>query len=938
MTRDPKLGYVPVERLTEGEAVAARLRGNREHGVKALVWNERGPNNLSGRTRAILIDKNDATGNTVFAGSVGGGLWRTTNFRSATPTWTQILSVSANLAITTLAQDPGSPNIMYAGTGEGYFNVDAIRGLGIYKSTDGGLTWSLLASTTYNGANYYDFFHVQKILVYSNGDVYASGIGDYCNVGGIFKSTNGGGSWSRVIGSYGGGGCNFAFDFLGYDIEMSKGGDLYATVVDNSTADTTVGKVYRSPAGANVGNAGTWINITPPPPAAKYWQRIQLACSPLHDSTVYAIMQGTADAIGGIRRTDDAGATWNNIDNTTAWCDQGTATSTDFSRNQAWYNLTLTIKPDDDRTVFAGGVDVMATWNAGASWSQVTQWAAGCGSLPFVHADIHSITFFPGSNSEFIVSCDGGIFYTSDGGTTFSNKNQGYHTIQYYSVALHPTSGSDYMLAGAMDNGTHSFSSSGLNNVTTVTGGDGGFCFIDSDNPNYQISAVPWDNYNISTNGGATFSLGIGTGHNYGRFINPTDYDNMQNLIYAASANGYLLRMGDITAATIGGLYIQMPDSLGDVVSALKVDPNTANRVWVALSNQDGDYQTPELFYLDNANTNAPTATGVLLPAALTSTPGFYISSLDVEQGNASHILMTVSNYGASSVWESTDMGNTWTALDNNGYNLPDVPVRWGIFLPSGYSFTGRGSSVTTGGIMLATELGVWTTTSSNGTSTVWTQSSSMQNVRVDMLRLRASDGIVAAATHGRGVFTAVLPSSLPVNLITFDGRLNQQSAVLNWTTSNENYLKGYDIEKSEDGKHFTRIGTQDPYEQSDINKYMFRDPKLQYENYYRLRINDLDNKFTYSSTVLIRYIPDHQQITVLNNPFQQYIDLRLAKPATVLSLHLYNSAGIEIAAAQYQKTAVQIRWNLPAALKSGMYILRMRSDEEEFTQKLIRQ
>jgi hypothetical protein len=172
MTKDVRLGYVPTERLLRyQEFMRAHpfLRGgNPSNGTGSrhvitdggggsgpvtlssggLTWTERGPNNIGGRCRAILVDQSDASGNTVLVGSTSGGLWRTTNFTAASPTWVQNGTVLVNLAITTLAQNPANPAIMYAGTGEGYFNVDAIRGSGIYKSTDGGITWSLLASTT----------------------------------------------------------------------------------------------------------------------------------------------------------------------------------------------------------------------------------------------------------------------------------------------------------------------------------------------------------------------------------------------------------------------------------------------------------------------------------------------------------------------------------------------------------------------------------------------------------------------------------------------------------------------------------------------------------------------------------------------------------------------------------------------------------------------
>ncbi|MGZ8537181.1 MAG: WD40/YVTN/BNR-like repeat-containing protein, partial [Flavisolibacter sp.] len=488
MTLDPTLGYVPRERLIMAEQKAARMAmQSRDMEMASLSWTERGPNNMGGRSRAIMIDINDISGNTVFIGSVGGGLWKTTNFKAATPTWNQIASISANLAITSLAQDPLTPNTMYAGTGEGYNNVDAIRGLGIYKSTDGGTNWSFIANTTAGGTNVADFNYVQKILVYSNGNVYVAATSLNCNRGGIMRSTNGGTSWSRVIGFYDGmGTCAGAFDFGAYDIEMASNGDLYAAVrdysnvADNSamTIDTSRGKIFRSPAGATVGNVGTWTNITPAPVANSYWQRIELAVSGVNPNTVFAIMQGTGNGVSGIRVSTNAGTSWTNRDNATLWCDQGFAGSTDFSRGQAWYDLLIAAKPDNDNTIFVGGVDIMKSTNGGATWNQNTQWADGCATLPNIHADNHNLVHFPGSPNEFIIVNDGGIYYSNDNGVSYSNKSVGYRTIQYYSTAIHPSSGSNYMLAGAQDNGTQSFSAAGLGAGLSVTGGDGGFCGI----------------------------------------------------------------------------------------------------------------------------------------------------------------------------------------------------------------------------------------------------------------------------------------------------------------------------------------------------------------------------------------------------------------------------------------------------------------------------
>ncbi|HEY0356614.1 MAG TPA: T9SS type A sorting domain-containing protein, partial [Flavisolibacter sp.] len=881
-------------------------------------------------TRAIIIDQNDVTGNTIFAGSVSGGLWKTSNFKSAAPTWTQVATVSANLAITALAQDPSNSNIMYAGTGEGFSNIDAVRGLGIYKTIDGGNTWSLLASTTTGGANVNDFSFVQKILVYTNGHVYASAISaSFCNSGGILKSTNGGTTWTRVIGNYTGGGtCNNAFDFAGYDIEMSKDGDLYASVIDNgfsfvapATTDTTIGKVYRSPAGASVGNLGTWVNVTPPPPieAGSYWERIELACSPTNNNTVYALIQGMVSEVGGVRVSTDAGTTWTPIDVTTMWCDQGSATSTDFSRGQAWYDLCIAVKPNDDQTIYVGGVDLMKTTDGGTTWNQNTQWAAGCGVLPNIHADNHNIFFFPGSPNEFIVVNDGGIYYSADNGASYTNKSAGYNTIQYYSAALHPTAASNYMLAGAQDNGSHKFSAAGLGSVTEVTGGDGGFCFIDQDNPNIQVTAYTNCYFEVSRDGGANFSVPAYFGAN-GRFINPSDYDNTANLLFAGYTTGRILRVNNIASGAVSGTSLNVAAAASRTLSAIKVDPNTANKLWAAFC---GGGLTPVLVSMTNT-AGVPVSTTITLPATITAS--HYISSVDVENGNANHILLTVSNYGVTSVYESTNGGTNWTSLDNNGVNLPDMPVRWGMFSPGG-------------GIMLATELGVWTASTTTGTTTAWQQSAGVPNVRVDMLDYRTSDQTVVAATHGRGLFTTVISSTLPVTLLDFKGKLDQQSILLDWTTSAEINSKDFTVEKSANGNEYYKIGVVLAAGNSTSDRtYQFRDPQVYPVNHYRLRMRDLDGTEQISKVVVIRSSSSRQNVWTVNNPFHNYIDLRFGKEAKQVELQLLNTGGSIISKKNFSNISNQVRWNVPGNLSAGTYILRSYVDGELFTHKLVKQ
>jgi hypothetical protein len=951
MTKDPQLGYVPSERL---EAAREQLLSKNRIAVNSLTsppgsgfttlgtgltWAERGPNNIGGRCRAVLVDKSDGSGNTVLVGSVSGGLWRTTNFSGATPGWAQISTVAANLAITTLAQDPTNSNILYAGTGEGYFNQDAVRGLGIYKSTDGGLTWSLLSSTTTGGAHVNDFNYVQKVAVYSNGDVYASGISaTFCNAGGVLKSTDGGSTWTRVIGTFAGGSCANAIDFNGYDIEFSTGGDIYASVIDQSGANPA-GKIYKSSAGATVGNSGTWTNVAPSAGVGNFWQRIQIACSLSNNNLVYAIFQGTGNSIGAIQRSADGGTSWTDISSATTWCDGGTGNGTDFSRGQAWYDLTLTINPANDADVYAGGVDIMQTADSGKTWAQLTQWSAGscAGGEPYVHADIHNITFIPGSSTHFVVGCDGGIFYTTNTGGTFITKDMGLNVTQYYAAALYPSSGSNYMLAGAQDNGSHVFNSAGINTVTTATGGDGTFCFIDQNSPSFQLTSFTNAEYARSTNGGASFTNW--TSSTNGRFVNPADYDNTTQYLYCGYTDRILRRIGIITTGFPTRTNITVTGNTSLQVSAVKVDPNASDSVWVAFSTADDASadQAPQLYVIGGASTGTRTITQI---ASLSLSSGSYVSSIDVEKGNDNHLLLTVSNYGVASVWESADKGTTWTSLDNNGINLPDIPIRWGLIVPSNMNVGTGGSN---GGILLATELGVWSTTAPSGASTVWTQNASgMGNVSTYMLRLRTVDNLLVAATHGRGLFTTNLASSpLPVTFISFNGKTQPSYNSLFWSVTNEVNNKGYEVEREYAGEtQFSDIGFVEAKSANALSdQYSFNDLLVDLgkgDVFYRLKQIDLDGSAMYSSIItLTRNTSTRmvQYISVSGNSL--FIRINNEDADKMLHMQIMDLLGRVLTKGDIPLHSQSLDIG---RLARGVYMLKLMTDDhQQFVQKFLK-
>lgn len=769
MTVDPALGYIPKERMVAALDYERRLVSAREHGTNAIAWQERGPNNIAGRTRAILIDAKDASGNTVFAAGVSGGIWKTTNFKSATnPTWTQVNPNMGSLAVCALAQNPSKPDTIYAGTGEGWFNNDAVHGNGIWKSVDDGATWNQIDFTdSANIAHNFDF--IQDLVVTSSNILFATSRPSYyCNVGGVLRTTDGGKTWSRSIGSWSNGQpCDSAKNFFGADLEIASNGDVYATTgFINNGENRNLGRIWRSRGsnGSSVGTSATWKDITP----SGTWQRIDLAVAPSNPAIVYALLEGAGDGIGAMKKSLDTGNTW--VDMTIpTWCNQGT-NSSDFTNGQAFYDLIVQVDPNDPNTVIIGGIDLFKSTDGGTTWNQITQWARNCtgsgGTLPVVHADHHNLTFFPGSSTELIDGNDGGIYYSTNGGTswattttpnlnganqtTISQKNIGYNVTQLYACDVHPTANTNYFLVGSQDNGSFELKAPGLGvGVEASVGGDGGFCHIDQTDGNLQVLSYVYNNYYYSRNGGTSFTRA--SFNDNGFFINPSDLDDGKKVLYSGAGPGKLGIVTNLAAGTAAFSNVSVSNLGIQKISALKVDPTVSGggTVWIAGFDSTGA-QTPVICKLTNVTTTSATQ-------AITSTlpvpAGSYVSCIDVDPADANHLVVTLSNYGIISVFESKDGGLSFNNIEGN---LPDVPVRWAVILPASLSVDG----VTGGGILVATEVGVWFAQTTNGTSTSWTpQMSGLPNVRCDMLRYRSSDGLLAVATHGRGLYTANLTS-----------------------------------------------------------------------------------------------------------------------------------------------------------------------------------
>ncbi len=748
-THDKKLGYIPTDRLLIAlnyYKEQSLLKGKTSPAFADIEWKERGPNNIGGRTRAILF----LSSTKVLAAGITGGLWKTNDITASNPFWKQVDTFAlSTVNVSCIAQDPNNSSVLYLGTGEAFGSNQV--GSGIYKSTDGGVSWDVLTNTKPSVSN--DFSYVAKILVASDGNVYAackSAI--YCNAGGLMRSTNSGLNWSRVVGTWGGTNCSDAYDFIGADVEENGDGDLFY-----SSGTTGInGHVFISDKGTHgtsVGNSGNWTDITP----SGSWGRIEMGVTKQTSSEViYIACQGSSSAdVTGLYYSSDNGANWTSRSVPTI-CDQGYYSV--YTRSQAYYDLVVEIDPSDDATAYFGGIDMLKTTNNAAGFTQITNWSGNwpcSGSAPpNIHADQHALVFNPYTSNAALSGNDGGLYYSTNMNNstpTWTDKNEGFNVTQYYAIATHP-SNSDYVIGGTQDNGSHKLTSYGTGSGTSISGGDGGFCHILQTDATYQLSSYVYNYHYLSSNSGTSFASQSSTDAGTGRFINPSDLDDANELLFSAgNANILEVRSGVASTSLSRSTY-----NLGfnnNELTALKVSPNNANVLYVG--DDAGNIYKIE----DRATTPAKATWGGNVGA------NGYISSIDVWEsfsGNDDSIMVTLSSYGVNSVYltiNGTNSTPTWTDIDDNN-TLQDIPVRWGIFSKESHSK-----------IFIGTDVGVLATNSINGNSTAWTlvNNDQLPYVRVDMMEYDADDNLVIG-THGRGIWETQQPCNLASELPTATG------------------------------------------------------------------------------------------------------------------------------------------------------------------------
>ncbi len=606
-------------------------------------WAEMGPHNMGGRTLAIAF--NPLNPNTIYAGSASGGLWRSYSSGRGADAWDRVATGFPLLAVSTIAIQPDDSNTIYIGTGEVYNYQSAgtgaafrstrgTYGIGILKTTDGGVTWQKSLDWTHNQMR---GVWAIKIDPSDPNVVWAA------TTEGTWKSTDAGATWSQVHGV-----------IMAMDVVIDPLNPNNVVVGCGNFASAGYG-LYRTADGG-----ATWMKISAGVPAV-FNGKIQLAVKPVLFSThIYAsIGNGFSGPDGAtwLCRSTDSGATWEIIN------------TQDYSQWQGWFAHDVAVHPAPSLLdeMMAGGIQVHKSTDGGTSFVQKSSGGAFGGPIPpgapegpdnYVHADVHDIQYHPTDPDMVYFATDGGVFRSRDRGETFEACNGGYQTSQFYNGFSSSTVDTNLAMGGLQDNGTIIYTGSPTW-IRFVIGGDGGWTAMHRTDRNVMYGSWQFLNLLKSTNGGTTFFNTPVPGQNrITVFIAPfvIGVDNPA-VIYAArdivykSTNG-----GNTWSATNGGSPLD-----SNPVLALAISPQTSEVVYAASA---PFINRPGVFRSVNGGAVWTNITGDL--------PNRFPTDIAVHPGDPGTAYLTFSGFGSSHLFKTGDFGDTWA---DAGAGLPDVPA-----------------------------------------------------------------------------------------------------------------------------------------------------------------------------------------------------------------------------------------------------------------------
>ena len=737
---------------------------------------------VSGRVTAIAAHPRNP--NVVYVGGAQGGVWKTTNARSANPHWRPLTDHEASLAVGSIAIDPVDPNIVYVGTGEPNRSCDSYYGQGILRSTDGGENWKLLGGgggvfgnpgpfvgrsvariivdpATAGSRKHTTLWASTTIGVFSGGTIPTCGVANPAAPFGLWRSLDSGETWELQQVPVPNAG---AFSVQDMVLDPANHDTLYVAVRSDAVWKST---------NAATGAPATFTKMAAGFTTSPNRRRINLSIGgPSASNMLYAAVEnGTNSSLLGFFKSTDGAASWTQI-----------TTIPNYCGGQCFYDMTVAVDPSDvaGNRVFIGGnphtfaADLSgvpgahSNWrtdDGGAHWTAISQ---GDGVTDSLHTDDHAYAFGP--DGSVYDGNDGGIWRSSDLGASWTSMNTDLAITQFQGVSTHPDK--DSVLGGTQDNGTNIRNRDLLHPPKWFHSdfGDGGQSLIDQSSPQTMYHTYFNESFNFMgparTDIGGTAGPGswpfVGTYYGYGaqyyNGMNPKDPVSFYaplaqnvayspNVVYFGSDRVYrspnpLSPLAKIPSWT--AVSPRLTKTVGNYVSWIAAFPKLVNGKEVLYTgSSDGAVFSSSA--VDGGGVAAWTRIdGGLLPNRAVS--GIALDTRD-KTGNTA--IVGLSGFEASTpatlghvfiTKNGLSGAPTWTNISGN---LPDLPIN-GIVI----DYVGRNKRAV---LYAASDIGVFR---SRDQGTTWKLvSKGLPFVSVFSIERNATTGQIVASTHGRGMF-----------------------------------------------------------------------------------------------------------------------------------------------------------------------------------------
>ncbi|MFN4908174.1 MAG: VPS10 domain-containing protein [Bacteroidota bacterium] len=665
-----------------------------EDAQSVKTWKELGPIapdmpsamaswNGIGRVNCIDFARRDQ--NLMFAGSAAGGIWKTTNSGQQ---WQPInIPNIPVIGISDLVIAPSDDNIIYAATGDVNGSIagqlSRYNGFtyGIIKSTDGGNTWSLTGLSSDPAEN--DL--IGRLWV----DPANPNIVVAASYGGIYRTTNGGTSWTRTASG------------------------IFREVIQNPVSTVTLyAATYAMNGGASIHrstDAGvTWSMMYTIPEA----NRIRLAVTKANQNVVVALASNfQTQGFEGLYKSTDAGTSFSEL--RTSLNLLGWSASGNDRGGQGFYDLACEVSPTNANHIYVGGVNIWRTTTNGSTWELSAHWTGDRGA-PYVHADQHFFKFHP-SRTHLFATHDGGIARSTDGGVTWRDVSRGMAIQQYYGLAV-SNSNPALTIAGAQDNGTALSKNSGASFVHTLDG-DGMLGGIDAVNPSIMYGSQYYGNFWRTSNGGSSWSF-ISSENlraESGSWVAPIAVDpRLSNTVYV----GYRQIWKSTTAGATWDRISNIPT--GSSMRVIAVAPSNPNYIYVA-------YNTT-LHFTSNGGQSWQQQPGIT---------GF-IMGVDVDPTRPDRIYVAIGGFSAGQKVLMVDKGGV---SNLTGTGLPNLPCNSVVYQ--------KGTA--SNRIFAGTDIGVFVM--DEGTNFWQSYGRGLPPVIVTGMRLLPSSNALRISTYGRGIW-----------------------------------------------------------------------------------------------------------------------------------------------------------------------------------------